>query len=217
MVARAPGPADNAAQPGMRSCCASRVPRHRAFLDGLGVLAFVALDRRLHQQGVDDLATARHVALLLELLLDLLEHQRARAGLRQAIAEQPNRLGIGDAAAFGQIQKLQETTAVQQLVFQRVVSQVVELLEHQNFDHQHGRIWRTAALGARWPRRGGVDAAGQRFEVHMLGQADQRITDLGAPILALMFGKQADPRLHHRGYPLVVVDAGILPSQANER
>ena len=39
--------------------------RHRAFLDAVGFLALVALDRCLHQRGVDDLAATRHVAVLL--------------------------------------------------------------------------------------------------------------------------------------------------------
>lgn len=80
--------------------------RHRAFLDGLGFLALVALNWCLHQRGVDDLAAARHVAMLLQLPLYLLEHLRARAGLSQVITEQPDRLGVGDAAALGQIKKL---------------------------------------------------------------------------------------------------------------
>jgi len=37
--------------------------RHRAFLDRLGLLALVALDRGLHQRSVDDLAATRQVTL----------------------------------------------------------------------------------------------------------------------------------------------------------
>jgi hypothetical protein len=49
----------------------------------------------------------------------------------------------------------------------------------------------------------------------MLGQADQRVADFRTAILAFMFGKQADPGLHHRGYSLDVGDAEILPAQAS--
>ena len=87
--------------------------------------------------------------LLLQLLLDLLEHECAGAGLGQAVAQQPDRLGVGDAAAFDQIEELQEATPVEQLIFQRVIGQVVELLEHQDLDHQHGRIWWATAFGTR--------------------------------------------------------------------
>nr|WP_206759108.1 MULTISPECIES: hypothetical protein [unclassified Massilia] len=132
-------------------------------------------------------------------MLDLLEYLIAYASLCQAITEQPDRLGVGDAAAFRQIQETQEAAAVQQLVLQRVVGQVVELLQHQNPDHQDRRVRRTAALGARRTRRGGIDARRQRLEIHVLGQAHQRIAQLCSPVLTLLLGKQTDPGFHHDG------------------
>jgi hypothetical protein len=41
--------------------------------------------------------------MFVQLLLALLEHQRAGAGLRQAVAKQPDRLGVGKTAGLGQI------------------------------------------------------------------------------------------------------------------
>jgi hypothetical protein len=62
---------------------------------------------------------------------------------------------------------------------------------------------------------------GGEFSIPITGEnwvpLDKRIADLCTPVFAFMFCKQADPRLHHRGYSLVVVDARILPSQAYER
>src|SRR5471030_450526 len=81
---------------------------------------------------------------------------------------------------------------------------------HQYLDHQHRRIWRTAAFGARRPWSGAVDAGGQRLEVHVFGQADQRVANLGTPIFAFMFGKQADPGLHHCGTRWWRADPRIL-------
>ena len=103
---------------------------HGAFFDRVGLVELVALYWRLHQRGINDLTAAGHVAMFLQLLLDLLEHQRAGAGLSQTVAEQPDRLGVGDTAALGQLQKLQGTAPVEQLVLERVVGQVVKLLEH---------------------------------------------------------------------------------------
>lgn len=37
----------------------------------------------------------------------------------------------------------------------------------------------------------------------MLGQANQRIAELRAPVLTLMLGKQVDSGLHHRGHSQV--------------
>lgn len=49
----------------------------------------------------------------MQLLLDLVEHERTGARLGQAVAEQPDGLGIGDAVALGQVEELQETAAVE--------------------------------------------------------------------------------------------------------
>jgi hypothetical protein len=108
-------------------------------------------------------------------------------------------LGIGNTTALGQVQELQEAAAVQQLILERVVGQVVELLQHQDLHHQQGWIRRATAFGARWPRCGGINGGGQRLEVHMLGQTNQRISDLGTAVFAFVFCKQADPGLHHAG------------------
>ena len=141
-------------------CPLVRLPsqRHRALFDGVSFLALVALNRCLYQRRIDDLAAARQVTVLMQLFLDLLEHASPRASLRQTVPKQPDRLGIGNTAALGQIQKLQEASAVKQLVFQRVIGQVVELLEYQYLDHQHRWIRRASALGARRPWRSGINA-----------------------------------------------------------
>lgn len=68
-------------------------------------------------------------------LLDLLENLMAQANLHQTITKQPYRFGVGDATALGHIQETREAAAVQQLVFQRVIGKVVELLQHQNLEH----------------------------------------------------------------------------------
>jgi hypothetical protein len=46
--------------------------------------------------------------VLLKLSLDLVKHERACASLGQPIAEQPDGLGVWNAAALGQIEKLKE-------------------------------------------------------------------------------------------------------------
>lgn len=51
----------------------------------------------------------------------------------------------------------------------------------------------------------------------VFGQAGQRVADLCTPVFAFMLGNQADPGLHHHGYPLDVGNAGVLPAQARRR
>lgn len=151
---------------------------HRAFLDHLGFLTLVALDRSVHERSVDDLAATGQIPLRQQLRLDLLEYLIAYAGLGQAVTEQPDCFRILNATAVGQIQEAQEAAAVQQLILQRVIGQVVELLQYQDLDHQDRRIRRSATFGARWTRGGCIDPCGQRVKIHVLGQADQRIAYL---------------------------------------
>jgi hypothetical protein len=90
--------------------------RHRAFLDRLRLFALVALDRCLNKRRIDDLATACQITVRQQLLLHLIEQLGAKTGLSKAVAEQPNRLGVWDGAAFGKTEKLQEAAAIQQLI-----------------------------------------------------------------------------------------------------
>jgi hypothetical protein len=55
----------------------------------------------------------------------------------------------------------------------------------------------TFALGARRTRRDGFDARRQRLEIHVVGQARQRIAEFRSSVFALLLRKQADPGLHH--------------------
>jgi hypothetical protein len=112
-------------------------------------LALVALHWCLHQRSIDDLAATRLIALRQQLLLSFIKQLCSQSCLCQAIPKQPDRLRIGNRAAVGQSEKLQEATTVQQLVFKRVVGQVVELLQHQNLDHQNRRVRWSATFGAR--------------------------------------------------------------------
>jgi hypothetical protein len=72
---------------------------------GVQLITKVALAMFLRPAGVDDLAAARQVAVLLQLLLNLVEHECTSTGLGQAVAEEPDRLGVGDTAALGQAEK----------------------------------------------------------------------------------------------------------------
>ena len=116
---------------------------HGVILDGLRLFASVALDRRVHQRSIDDLAAARQVAMCQQLLLHLVEQLCAQARLGQTVAKQPDRFGVGNRTVFGKTEKLHEAATVQQLIFERVVSQIIELSQDQNLGHQDCWI--------RWP------------------------------------------------------------------
>jgi hypothetical protein len=170
---------------------------HRAFFDRLRLFALVALNRCLDKRRIDDLAAACQIAVRQQLLLHLVEQLGAKARLGQAVAEEPDRLGIGDRAALGQAEKLQEAAAVQQLILECVVGQVVELLQDQYLGHQNRGIRRPSALGTRWARQGGIDFVGKRRKVDMLAQADEWIAQLRTSVATFFFGKQARLGHHH--------------------
>ncbi len=68
--------------------------RNLARLD-VGLLGIaIALLRRRHDRGVDDLPAHRQIASLGEVLVEAGEQVLHRAGLREKLAEQPDRLGI---------------------------------------------------------------------------------------------------------------------------
>jgi hypothetical protein len=172
--------------------------RHRAFLDRLRLFALVALDRCLNKRRIDDLATACQITVRQQLLLHLVEQLGAKAGLSKAVAKQPNRLGVGDGAAFGKTEKLQEAGAIQQLILERVVSQIVEPLQDQYLGHQYGSVRRTATLRTRRARQGRIDFIAECTEIDVLAQSDERITQPRTSTTAFFLGKQARLGHHHR-------------------
>jgi hypothetical protein len=95
---------------------------------------------------------------------------------------------------------LQEAAAIQQLILERVVSQIVELLQDQYLGHQDGGIRRTATLGTRRARQGRIDIVGQSAEIDVLAQTDERIAQLRTSATAFFLGKQAGLRHHHRAH-----------------
>jgi len=56
-------------------------------------------------------AAARQIAMCHQLLLHQVEQLGTKARLGKAVAEQPNRLGIGDSTALGEAEKLQKDSA----------------------------------------------------------------------------------------------------------
>jgi hypothetical protein len=132
-----------------------------------------------------------------QLLLHLVEQLGAKARLSKAVAEQPNRFGVGDCAAFGEAEKLQEAAAIQQLILERVVNKIVEVLQDQYLGNQDGGIRRTTTFGTQRERHGAIDFVGQRAEINVLAQTYERIAQLRTSVTAFFFSKQARLGHHH--------------------
>lgn len=94
-----------------------------------------------------------------------------------------------------QPQEALEAATVQHLVLQRLVGQVVQLLQQQQPDHQLRRPRRATALGTRAQAKVAIDHRRDRDEIDVPRQQLQRIAQLLALGFALGPGKQTDHRL----------------------
>ncbi len=120
-----------------------------ALLDTLVLLALVALVRGVLKAGVNDDAFAfEDPAEGIEELAPAL----ASIGL-DALFEVPERLGVGDVVADAKAEKAFKAGAVEYLLLGGVVAEAVELLQHEDFEHEHRVERRLASLG---PVAGGV-------------------------------------------------------------
>nr|WP_211288377.1 hypothetical protein [Xanthomonas theicola] len=97
-----------------------------------------------------------------------------------------------------QSQEALEAATVQYLVLQRLLAQVVQLLQQQQPDHQLRRPRRAAALAAGAQAKSAIDHRCDRGEVDVPPQQLQWIAQLLALGFALGSGKQTD----HRHLPL---------------
>src|SRR5512139_1000412 len=68
----------------------------------------VPLRRHRHDTGVDDLPATRHVTLGRKMLVEAVEQRLDQPGLRQLLAEQPQRRGVRNAVRDREPQKARE-------------------------------------------------------------------------------------------------------------
>ena len=98
----------------------------------------VPLRRHQHDTGVDHLPATRNVALGRKMLVKTLKQFFDQPGLGQLLAEQPQRRGVRNAVLDRKPQKARERQPVAHLIFQLLVRQIVERLQNQHPEHQHG-------------------------------------------------------------------------------
>lgn len=170
------------------------VRRYLALLDRRVLLAAVALDRRADNAGVDDLAAAGQEPGSLQLAAHRCADVADQILRLEPLAPHPDRLGIRHPAAVLQAEKALEAGAIQHLVLQRVVGQVVQLLQQQQLHHHHGRIRRPAPAPRRPQGQLGIHRCRDRCEVDVPGQQRQWVVQALALGIAFFAGKQADHR-----------------------
>lgn len=110
--------------------------RRLAGLDRFLLAVVVALLRRRHQRGIDDLARHRDVALLLQLPVEGLHHPPQRAGLRQPVAEVPDRVLVRRRPAEVEAQEAHPGQPVPDHELHLRVAQIVLRLKDQRLEHR---------------------------------------------------------------------------------
>jgi hypothetical protein len=93
-----------------------------------------------HKAGADDAAFAGNNAFAFKHLAEGFEELAAARtpALFDALLEVPQRFGIGDVVADAQADEVLEAGAVEDLLLGGVVAQSVELLQHEDLEHELG-------------------------------------------------------------------------------
>jgi hypothetical protein len=109
--------------------------RRIAALDGLVLLARIALLRHRHNARIHDLPAARDVALRVEMLVKLIKQRLDQPDPRQLLAEQPQRRAVRNAILRPKTDKSRERRTIPNLIFNLLVRQIVQRLQHQHPEH----------------------------------------------------------------------------------
>ncbi len=116
------------------------------------------------------------IASLREVLVETGEQFFNRTGLGQVLAKQPDRLGIGHPILQPEAKKAHEAQPVADLKLRLVVGEIVKRLQHQNFEHQHRVIGRSAALGPIGPLQRFGERLAKELEIDHRTEPLQRVT-----------------------------------------
>jgi len=133
--------------------------RHGIVLHDLLLVTRELLLRRRHDARVDHLPAPRDVALAVELPVHRVEDPLGGAHLDQPILEGTEGRAVGCLRTLPQPHEALEAPPVQKLELHLLVAEVVELLDHQNPNHQLGRERRPSITFASGPGRCLVDSA----------------------------------------------------------
>lgn len=155
-----------------------------ALISAFGIA--VALLRRRHDRGIDDLAAHCEIAGPGEVLVEAGKQVLHRAGLREVLAEQPYRLGVWHPVAKAKLEEAHERQPILDLELGLVVGQAVERLQDHDPEHQHRIVARPAALGAIRPLQRLGQRLAENLPRHHSVQLLQRIAGLAQPHIALV-------------------------------
>jgi hypothetical protein len=122
------------------------VIRDSAILHRLILFPRIALSRRLDKGRIDDLTSFRPQAGLDKVTIKQSKQLANRYLLRQCLPKQPDRLLIRNKHLIPKTKKPLEHMAIKYLKPRLLVGQVVQALQHQNFEHQNVYVGRTPGV-----------------------------------------------------------------------
>jgi hypothetical protein len=147
----------------------------------------VALLWRGDDRGVDDLAAHCQKPGRRQHCVKALEHNLNRRpasdpGVRQRLAEAPDRIGIRHRVGQPQAEKAHKRQPVADQIFGALVRQIVAGLQNQGFEHQHVIKRRSAAFRAVRAWHGAFEIRPKQLKIHDRIQPFQAVT-LGRELL----------------------------------
>lgn len=110
------------------------------FLDPFILITAIALFRSRYNTGINDLAFLGCKSTISQELIKLPEEFFDKLCLLQPLAEQPNRLGIGDTVSKSQAQKSHKGNPVHYLVFNRIIGKIVQRLDYKDLKHHYNIV-----------------------------------------------------------------------------
>ena len=119
--------------------------RDAALFDGFVLLACITLARSVNEGSVYDGSFFGNEMGFLKLSVKEVEELLDNPGLGQSIPEQPDCFGIRHLVSNAQAEKPHESQAVIYLVLRLVVTEIIQPLEEQNFEHEDAVKGRSAA------------------------------------------------------------------------
>src|SRR6516165_1127915 len=108
-----------------------------AGFDRLVLVTGVVLLGCIDDRGVNNLPTTSDVALGIEVTSEALKQRLDQTGPGQRFPEQPHCRRVGNRIFQAEPEKPHEREPVADLVFDLLVGQVIERLQHQNLKHHH--------------------------------------------------------------------------------
>ena len=116
--------------------------------------------------------------------------------LCQCITKQPDGLSIRYTIFQSKPEETHETHTIIDLIFYLIITQIVDSLQNQNFEHQETVIWRTPACTFGLFLQNSIQSGAKPLLIDGFVQSNKRISQFIQFFQSVFFVKKS--KLHHR-------------------